>query len=391
MIQYALRKPSENTKYIYGQIHPTGCLAKIKPLAVFFMLLIAAAFNCMTALAAAPDTQTGTEANTTERTETSANKKEKNKSVKITISAAGDCTLGVDSRYNNTFNDYYKKKGSAYFLKKVKKVFSKDDVTIVNLEGPFTNATSRANKTFTFKGPASYAKILKKGSVEVVNVANNHTFDYGKKGYSDTLKTLKKNNIKYCRNGSIAYKTVKGVKIAFLGFNKLDGITSSDVKKVIQKAKRQKAKIIIVSFHWGIEKSYYPNAIQKSLAHDAIRNGATLVLGHHPHVLQGIERYKGRYIVYSLGNFCFGGHTNPADKDTMIFQQTFTIKNGKVAKNKDIKIIPCSLSSSSHSNDFQPRILTGKSKTRVLKKINKLSSGMGVKLNSKGKEKSSAK
>lgn len=376
MTQYALRKPSKNIKYIYGQIHPAGCLTKIKPLAVFFILLIAAAFHCMTALATAPDIQTSTEANTTEHAKTSADKKKKNKSVKITISAAGDCTLGVDSRYNNAFNDYYKKKGSSYFLKKVKKVFSKDDVTIVNLEGPFTNATSRANKTFTFKGPASYAKILKKGSVEVVNVANNHTFDYGKNGYSDTLKTLKKNNIKYCRNGSIAYKTVKGVKIAFLGFNKLEGITSSDVKKVIQKAKRQKAKIIIVSFHWGIEKSYYPNSIQKSLAHDAIRNGATLVLGHHPHVLQGIERYKGRYIVYSLGNFCFGGHTNPSDKDTMIFQQTFTIKNGMVAKNKDIKIIPCSLSSSSHINDYQPRILTGKSKTRALKKIHTLSNGI---------------
>ena len=312
---------------------------------------------------------------------------EKNKTVKITISAAGDCTLGVDSRYNNTFNNYYKKKGSAYFLKRVKKVFSKDDVTIVNLEGPFTNATSRASKTFTFKGPAGYAKILKKGSVEVVNVANNHTFDYGKKGYSDTLKTLKKNKIKYCRNGSIAYKTVKGIKIAFLGFNQLEGITSSDVKRTIKKARKQRAKIIIVSFHWGIERDYYPSAIQKSLSHAAIRDGATLVLGHHPHVLQGMERYKGRYIVYSLGNFCFGGNTNPSDKDTMIFQQTFTIKNGRVAKNKDIKVIPCSLSSSSYTNDFQPRILSGKNRKRVLKKINKLSHGMGVTINSKGKAK----
>ncbi|MCM1179659.1 MAG: CapA family protein [Clostridium sp.] len=359
MIQ-SLRNLSGSTRYSHQQIHPTVCSAKMKLLAVFFMLLITAALNGLTAFAA-----------TTDKTKT-------NKSVKITISAAGDCTLGVDSRYNNTFNDYYKKKGSAYFLKKVKKVFSKDDVTIVNLEGPFTNATNRASKTFTFKGPASYAKILKKGSVEVVNVANNHSFDYGKKGYSDTLKTLKKNNIKYCRNSSIAYKTVKGVKIAFLGFNKLEGITSSDVKKVIQKAKRQKAKIIIVSFHWGIEKDYYPISTQKSIAHDAIRYGATLVLGHHPHVLQGIERYRGRYIVYSLGNFCFGGNTNPSDKDTMIFQQTFTIKNGKVEKNKDVKVIPCSLSSSPNRNDFQPKILTGKSKKRVLKKINNLSKGMGV-------------
>lgn len=357
----------------------------IRHLALLFILLLAVMSSSLTTLAAAPATQTGTEAEAS--TKNTAGKKKKSKSIKITISAAGDCTLGVDSRYNNTFNNYYKKKGSAYFLKKVKKVFSKDDVTIVNLEGPFTNATSRASKTFTFKGPASYAKILKKGSVEVVNVANNHTFDYGRKGYSDTLKTLRKNKIKYCRNGSIAYKTVKGVKIAFLGFNQLEGITSSDVKKVIQKARKQRAKIIIVSFHWGIERDYYPSAIQKSLGRAAIRDGATLVLGHHPHVLQGIERYRGRYIVYSLGNFCFGGNTNPSDKDTMIFQQTFTIKNGKVAKNKDIKVIPCSLSSSSYTNDYQPRILSGKSRKRLLKKINRLSRGMGVTINSKGKAK----
>lgn len=378
MKPYTLRTQSSH-KYTYTASSP------IKHLALFFILLVAVTLNSITTLAAAPATPASSEADTS--TKNTAGIKKKNKSIKITISAAGDCTLGVDSRYNNTFNNYYKKNGSAYFLKKVKKVFSKDDVTIVNLEGPFTNATNRASKTFTFKGPASYAKILKKGSVEVVNVANNHTFDYGKKGYSDTLRTLKKNKIKYCRNGSIAYKTVKGIKIAFLGFNQLEGITSSDVKKAIKKAKKQKAKIIIVSFHWGIERDYYPSAIQKSLGRAAIRDGATLILGHHPHVLQGMERYKGRYIVYSLGNFCFGGNTNPSDKDTMIFQQTFTIKNGRVAKNKDIKVIPCSLSSSSYTNDFQPRILSGKNRKRVLKKINKLSHGMGVTINSKGKAK----
>ena len=312
-------------------------------------------------------------------------KKKTDNVIKITISAAGDCTLGIDSRYNNSFHTYYKKNGSAYFFKKVKKTFQKDDVTIVNFEGTLTDSSNRANKKYTFKGPASYAKILKKGSVEVVNIANNHTMDFGNSGFTDTKRTLKKNEIEYCYSSTIAYKKVKGIKIAFIGFNQLDGISKQQISNTIKKAKKRKSKIIIVSFHWGIEKEYYPNSTQKSLGRYAIDAGASLVLGHHPHVLQGIEKYKGRYIVYSLGNFCFGGNMNPADKDTMIFQQTFYVKNGKLQKKNDARIIPCSLSSSSFTNDYQPKTLSGKSKSRVVEKMNKLSRGMNVTIKSNGK------
>ena len=121
---------------------------------------------------------------------------------------------------------------------------------------------------------------------------------------------------------------MKGIKIAFVGFNALNGVTQQQVKDTIQTAKKKKAKIIIASFHWGIEKEYYPNSTQKSLGRCAISSGASLVLGHHPHRLQGIEKYKGRYIVYSLGNFCFGGHNNPNDKETRICQHTFYVENG---------------------------------------------------------------
>jgi len=305
--------------------------------------------------------------------------------VKITISAAGDCTLGVDSRYNNVFNQYYAKHGSAYFFKKVKSVFKKDDLTIVNFEGTLTTSNNRAYKTFTFKGPAKYARILKKGSVEIVNLANNHTMDFGTTGLQDTKNTLKKNKISYCVGSTIAYKKVKGVKIAFVGFNALNGVTEQQVKDTIQKAKRNKAKIIIASFHWGIEREYYPNARQKTLGRAAINGGASLVLGHHPHRVQGIEKYKGRYIVYSLGNFSFGGHTNPDDKDALIFQQTFYVKNGKLQKKNDARIIPCSISSVSYTNNFQPKVLTGSEKKRLIKKINTLSKGMNTSFWNSGK------
>ena len=302
------------------------------------------------------------------------------RAVSITVSAVGDCTLGVDSRYNSVFNSYYKRKGAAYFLKKVRPVFAKDDLTIVNFEGTLTTAKSRARKAFTFKGPAKYASILTKSSVEVANLANNHSRDFGAKGLADTKRTLKKRGIAYCQNTTIAYKTVKGVKVAFLGFDEVDGVTKKQVKAGIKKAKKANAQIIVVSFHWGIERDYYPAKVQKQLGRYAIDCGASLVLGHHPHVLQGIEEYKGRYIVHSLGNFCFGGNTNPKDKDTMIFQQTFTVKGGKLAKKDNARIIPCSLSGSKTTNTFQPRVLKGSEKKALIKKMNRLSRGMGVKV-----------
>lgn len=357
-------------------------------LLIFFITL--SCYNISSATSPTATTETSTEASSTDATTTEsskADKSKKDKTVKITISAAGDCTLGVDSRYNSVFNDYYNRKGAAYFFKKVKPVFSKDDLTIVNFEGTLTTSTACAVKTYTFKGPAKYAKILKKGSVEVVNLANNHTMDFGTQGFTDTKRTLKKNKISYCIGSTIAYKTVKGVKIAFVGFNALNGVTEQQVKDTIKKAKKKKAKIIIASFHWGIEKEYYPNARQKTLGRCAISSGASLVLGHHPHRVQGIEKYKGRYIVYSLGNFSFGGHTNPDDKDALIFQQTFYVKNGKLQKKNDVKVIPCSISSVSYTNNFQPKVLTGSEKKRLMKKINTLSKGMNASFKSNGKAK----
>ena len=297
----------------------------------------------------------------------------------VTISAVGDCTLGVDSRYNNKFNQYYAQNGAAYFLKMVKPVFEEDQITIANLEGTLTTSRQRARKTFTFKGPAKYTKILTEGSVEVVNLANNHTMDFGKKGFTDTQKALKQAGIPYCIDSTIAWQTVEDARVAVLGFHHK---SASFVRKQIQAAEKAGADIIIVNFHWGIERDTTANAAEKKLGYAAIDAGADLVLGHHPHILQGIEKYRDRFICYSLGNFCFGGNSNPADKDTMIFQQTFYLKDGRLSDRLNARMIPCSLSGQTNRNDFQPRVLEGAAARRVIRKVQSRSKGMNIHIGS---------
>lgn len=300
--------------------------------------------------------------------------------VSITISAAGDCTLGTDSSFNQStsLNAYYNSNGAAYFLENVKPVFETDDLTIVNMEGTLTESDSRQDKTFAFKGPGDFTRILTSGSVEAANLANNHSRDYGDQSYTDTINYMEGAGITTFGYERTAVMDVKGVKVGLVGTYELaDGMgCEAGMIENIKKVKSQGAQIVIVSFHWGIEKENYPNDNQKNLAHSAIDNGADLVLGHHPHVLQGIEKYKGKNIVYSLGNFCFGGNSNPSDKDTMIFQQRFTIENGQLKEDDVTNIIPCSISSDSSCNNYQPTPLEGSEKDRVMQKIQEFSSGL---------------
>lgn len=300
--------------------------------------------------------------------------------VSITISAAGDCTLGTDENFDQSrsLNAYYDENGPAYFLQSVKPVFEADDLTIVNMEGTLTESTSRMDKTFAFKGPADYTKILTEGSVEAANLANNHSRDYGEQSYTDTIAALDAAGIVNFGYDRTAVMDVNGVKVGLVGTYELAEGMGCEEEMIanIKAVEDQGAQIVIVSFHWGIERENYPDETQVNLAHSAIDHGADLVLGHHPHVLQGIEVYNGKNIVYSLGNFCFGGNSNPSDKDTMIFQQTFTVQNGELVEDNVTNVIPCSLSSESGRNTYQPTPLEGEEKDRVMAKIEEFSAGL---------------
>lgn len=300
--------------------------------------------------------------------------------VSLTLSVVGDCTLGTDETfdYDTSLNAYYKNYGADYFLQNVKDIFSTDDLTIANFEGTLTDSDEREDKTFAFKAPASYASILTGGSVEAVNTANNHSHDYGEQSFDDTLAALDDAGIVHFGYDETAVMDVKGIKVGLVGIYELyDHLErEQQLKDNIAKVKADGAQLIVAIFHWGNETETVPDSNQTTLGRIAIDEGADLVCGHHPHVLQGIETYKGRNIVYSLGNFCFGGNSSPSDMDTMIYQQTFTIDADGVKKDNVTNIIPCSISSATYDgyNNYQPTPAEGDEATRILGKINERSS-----------------
>ena len=300
--------------------------------------------------------------------------------VSLTLSVVGDCTLGTDETfdYDTSLNAYYENYGADYFLQNVKDIFSTDDLTIANFEGTLTDSDEREDKTFAFKAPASYASILTGGSVEAVNTANNHSHDYGDQSFDDTLAALNDAGIVHFGYDETAVMDVKGIKVGLVGIYELyDHLErEQQLKDNIAKVKADGAQLIVVIFHWGNETETVPDSNQTTLGRIAIDEGADLVCGHHPHVLQGIETYKGRNIVYSLGNFCFGGNSSPSDMDTMIYQQTFTIDADGVKKDNVTNIIPCSISSAAYDgyNNYQPTPAEGDEATRILGKINERSS-----------------
>ena len=290
----------------------------------------------------------------------------------VTVTTVGDCTLATDekaSQDDSFVSMVEEQEDYTYFFENVAEIFEEDDLTIVNFEGTLSDRGSRQDKQFAFRGDPEYTEILTSASVEAATLANNHSSDYGKESYEDTVKYLEDAGIAAFDGTDVEIMEINGVKVGLVGIYALNETRAKELELAMQKVKEQGAELIIVNVHWGEERAKTPNDFQKELAHKAVDLGADLVVGHHPHVIQGIEKYNGTYIVYSLGNFCFGGNRNPTDKDAMIFRQTFTLEGGVAEDDDDILIIPCSISSETKKNNYQPTPLEGDEATRVMDKI----------------------
>jgi len=280
------------------------------------------------------------------------------------------------------------KKGKEYPFKFIKDYMFSADLVFSNLEAPFCNNGKPYPKNFVFKVPEKHVNVLKAGNINLVSLANNHILDYGMLCLKSTVELLEKEKIHFAGAGENFEKAhkpavfeINNIKFAFFAYSMTlpkyffasdsTGGTAYPKRKILKDSisfYNDKVDHIIVSFHWGKELSELPKEYQQKYARWAIDYGADLILGHHPHVLQGIEKYKNRIIVYSLANFIFASYSSKATES--IFLDLIFTKDDI----EDIKVVPINVNN--YQIQFQPVIMTNKNKSKVINYLNQISIGL---------------
>lgn len=299
-----------------------------------------------------------------------AEEPEENGAFTINLSIAGDCLLATykGQRYQGSFSDYAATRESGYFLEKVQDIFASDDFTIVNLENVLTDrslkeAEKSSTPAYWFKAPTANTKILAGSGVEAVSLANNHTGDYGAAGKKDTAAAVEAAGLAYGTNDKTIYLEKNGFVIAVICHGLWSEGQASQVVGRIKEAS-ENSDYQIVFYHGGKEGVHTPEAWKVRASRRLVDAGADLVIGNHPHVLQPMEVYKGVNIVYSLGNFCFGGNRKPENR-TVIYQVSLTVEDG-VLSEEHASLIPCYVFTGK-TNNWQPAPITDETiKQKVL-------------------------
>lgn len=295
----------------------------------------------------------------------------------IVISLAGDCTLAADEPLhgspdsfvgvmNAMGNDY------GYPLALAQDLFSNDDYTLVNLECVLTDQWQLRNTSLylNFRGPASYVNILTQGSVEGVSMSNNHALDYGIDGLRDCQRILTDAGVQWAYNNNYFTFERKGVKFAVFSFRRyyMEAYYTWLEEAIPRVKDEEGVDFVIICLHHGEEyEEKHNDHDQTRFAHHAIDHGADLVVGTHPHVLQGIEVYKDRLILYSLGNFSFGGNNRPfaASIPTAVMQVKLTF-DGKRLFSSQLTVWPFRATGTEPYSNYQPTPVTGAAAQEVM-------------------------
>lgn len=268
------------------------------------------------------------------------------KIVNINLSFIGDSLVaslkGIKNNMN--FQDLLDTHDLSFPFKNVSHIFEKDDFTIANSENVFTdkNLLEREkdhNPAYWYFSKTKYANIYKENSIEIVSVMNNHTYDYGQVGFDDTVLALQNAGTLVLKEDTLILSK-NDIKIGIIACNLFHEYQANSVISQIKKIK-DKVNYVIIYFHGGVEYQLKPTEEIKKYARSFIDSGANLVIGHHPHILQPIEIYKNKTIVYSLGSFLFSD-ANFLNR-TIIYQMNleFDLENNSLKENSNI--IPCYL------------------------------------------------
>ncbi|MBR5230729.1 MAG: CapA family protein [Clostridia bacterium] len=296
----------------------------------------------------------------------------------LTLSFVGDCSLGetIESQGSKEgFSWMVDKNGLDWPFSTVRKYLDADDFTFANLEVVFTTRSKHKDKRTNLRAKPYYAQVLLHSGVDAVNTVNNHSFDFNYEGYMDTLKALDEIGFKHFGSVYVNSKygsdllletEVKGIKIGAVGFSYPQESDLKIVKQRIQKLKDAGCDIIVASMHWGQETKPTQTSEQMKFARELIKAGADIIWGHHPHVLQPVQFYKGGIVMHSTGNLTFGSMSSKVDRDTGIFQVTFDI-SGKDPVMTELKVIPFTTTG---RGDYRPKELTEEAdRLRVFKKV----------------------
>ena len=280
----------------------------------------------------------------------------------IVVNFTGDMMLASykNETAANNFKAYAQKNDPSYFLQNVKPIFDADDLTVVNLENVLTDRALKEKEKSTtpaywFRGPTSNTEILTSSGVEAVSLANNHTGDYGAAGLKDTIQAVEEAGLLYGANDNTFYFEKEGYRIAVICHGLWYEWQANDIIRRIHQAEED-SDFQIVFYHGGKEGIHAPEVWKQRASRKLVDAGADLVIGNHPHVLQPREVYNGVDIVYSMGNFCYGGSKYPENR-TIIYQLKLHIGVSGELESKTGEIIPCYIYTGDAGNNYCPDII----------------------------------
>ena len=294
----------------------------------------------------------------------------------IVLTFGGDCVLGTREQWKkkkNTFDTVIADKGMEWCFEKIREPFETDDLSTVNLEVVLQKGSKghEKGKQFTFRGDPSYTDILSAASIEHVNLANNHYIDFGRPGRASTVEALEAGGIAYSGYTYRYVTEIRGHRIGFGGCRETVWRQKPEVMREDLRALREAGcEVIVYSCHWGKEYAARHNERQEKMAREAIDGGADLVIGTHPHVVQGIDAQDGAVILYSLGNLVFGGTHQMKTFDGLLAQAVLRF-DGQGYAGAALRLLPVLTSGSAPENDFRPVLAQGEDAARILDSVQK--------------------